>query len=216
MFLSRIGLDTSNRETLRILSSPQLTHGAVEQSFHGDRQRRLWRIDLLERKYFLLVLSESQPDFSGIVKQYGIPGAEPSWETKDYDRLLERIRPDHSWRFRLKANPVHSVKDRDTMSRGKVMAHVTSQQQKQWLVKRAQHCGFSLNPDAFDVIHTQWQKFNKEDGHEVTFRTATYEGILTVTNPDCFRESLITGIGRAKAYGCGLMTVISVGGGGDA
>jgi len=36
----------------------------------------------------------------------------------------------------------------------------------------------------------------------------TYEGILTVTDKERFRKTLIEGIGREKAYGMGLLTVV--------
>ena len=35
-----------------------------------------------------------------------------------------------------------------------------------------------------------------------------YEGILTVTDRDRFIGALTQGIGRAKAYGCGMLTII--------
>jgi CRISPR system Cascade subunit CasE len=37
---------------------------------------------------------------------------------------------------------------------------------------------------------------------------ATYEGMLRVTNKEIFYHTLTDGIGRKKAYGFGLMTVI--------
>jgi CRISPR system Cascade subunit CasE len=42
---------------------------------------------------------------------------------------------------------------------------------------------------------------------EVTFRTATYEGRLRVTDKALFTERLLQGIGPSKAYGCGLLTL---------
>lgn len=44
----------------------------------------------------------------------------------------------------------------------------------------------------------------------------TFEGVLTITEAELFRKALIDGIGRAKAYGCGLMTLARIGGAGDA
>ncbi|MFC6137800.1 type I-E CRISPR-associated protein Cas6/Cse3/CasE, partial [Streptomyces spororaveus] len=41
----------------------------------------------------------------------------------------------------------------------------------------------------------------------VTITTATYEGTLTVTDPFTLARTLLTGIGPAKAYGCGLLTL---------
>ena len=38
--------------------------------------------------------------------------------------------------------------------------------------------------------------------------SATYEGILTITDLEKFKASLINGIGKKKAYGCGFLTII--------
>lgn len=213
MYLSRIALDTNRRETMKALTSPQLLHGAVEQSFHGRRQRNLWRIDWLGGKCYLLVLSTDKPDLSSIAEQFGHPQTELPWETKIYDQLLARLQVGQAWRFRLRANPVHSSsKDKDAESgRGKVFAHVTQTQQKQWLLARAEANGFMLKEDAFDVVHTQWVKFHKgtDSGLEVTLHTSSFEGVLTIIDAERFRQALMGGIGRAKAYGCGLMTIAS-------
>lgn len=211
MYLSRIALNAKRRETMRALASPQLLHGAVEQSFNGDRRRNLWRIDWLGDTCYLLVLSVSPPDFANIDAQFGYQDSTRKWETKNYDLLIERLQPGQVWRFRLCANPVRSsFREKDeTSGRGRVFAHVTQEQQRQWLEARAGACGFSLKKDAFDVVHTQWFKFSKgtEGNRKVTLRTATFEGVLTICDLERFRQALLSGIGRAKAYGCGLLTV---------
>ena len=205
---------------MRALASPQLLHGAVGKSFHEDSQRNLWRIDWLGDICYLLVLSAARPDFAGIVAQFGHPDSAQNWETKAYDPLLARLQKGQVWRFRLCANPVRSsFREKDDASgRGKVFAHVTQDQQRQWLLARAEACGFSLEEDAFDVVHTQWFKFSKgTDGNrKVTLRTAAFEGILTIYDLERFKQTLLSGIGRAKAYGCGLLTVARHGGGYDA
>ena len=43
--------------------------------------------------------------------------------------------------------------------------------------------------------------------HPVTFSEIDYEGVLTVTDPEKLTAALFGGIGRARAYGCGLMLV---------
>ena len=47
----------------------------------------------------------------------------------------------------------------------------------------------------------------KHKEHRVTLGVATFEGVLEVTDPEALRRVLIYGIGRGKAYGCGLMTL---------
>jgi CRISPR system Cascade subunit CasE len=205
---------------MQSFTSPQLLHGAVEQSFEGCRRRNLWRIDWLGDLCYLLVLSDKEPDFTHIAEQFGYPDSEQLWETKNYDPLLERLQVGQVWRFRLRANPIRSSsrnKD-ETSGRGQVFAHVTQEQQKQWLLSRAEACGFALEDKTFSVVHTQWNKFRKgkDGGREVTLRTATFEGVLTISDLDSFKQSLLTGIGRAKAYGCGLLTIAHCGGGRNA
>ena len=53
------------------LANPQRFHGAVEQAFPGERRRRLWRLDPLGGKLYLMILSEDAPDLSGIAEQFG-------------------------------------------------------------------------------------------------------------------------------------------------
>lgn len=88
MFLSRVPLDLHKRATVIALANPQRFHGAVEQAFPGERRRRLWRLDPLGEKLYLMILSEDTPDLSAIEEQFG--AGEPG-ETKSYGPLLERI-----------------------------------------------------------------------------------------------------------------------------
>mgnify|MGYP001040309636 CR=1 FL=1 len=211
MYLSRVTLNAKKRETMQALVIPSLMHGAVEQSFDGPRQRNLWRVDWLKDQCYLLVVSPEKPDFTHLVHQFGHQEHAQGWETRDYNPLLNRIQEGDTWKFRLKANPVQSsASDKDpTTGRGKVHAHVTQEQQRAWLMKRAEKSGFSLHEDGFDVVHTQWEKFSKsrKGGKEITLRTATFEGALTITNTDDFTNTLKSGIGKAKSYGCGLLTI---------
>ncbi|HZJ03871.1 MAG TPA: type I-E CRISPR-associated protein Cas6/Cse3/CasE [Nocardioidaceae bacterium] len=62
--------------------------------------------------------------------------------------------------------------------------------------------------DTVRVTHRQRHSFSKSDaGKRVVLQTATFEGQLTVTNATALRASLLDGIGPAKAYGCGLLTL---------
>jgi CRISPR system Cascade subunit CasE len=195
---------------MRALAWPQLLHAAVEYSCPGKSgQRKLWRIDWLGEACYLLLLSPGRPDFTPIIENFGY--AEGRGESKDYSFLLDRLQRGQVWRFRLRANPVrYSAKDKDEPSdRGKVFAHVTSEQQRQWLLERAENSGFLLAADAFEVVHTEWKSFRKTPAskHEVKLRVATFEGVLTISDLELFKQALLSGIGRAKAYGCGLLTI---------
>lgn len=204
MYLSRVKLDITNRKTMMAMASPNLFHGAVEKAFSGERKRNLWRLDTLRGCPYLMILSPDQPDLSAIAAQFGFIAPEIDAETKDYQPLLDRIQKNSHWHFRLTANPVKSVANKE---RGEIHAHITPFYQKQWLLDRAEKHGFMLREDEFDVVHSQWYSFQKGKNKAVLY-AATYEGGLTVTDADLFRAVLTNGLGHGKAYGMGLLTIV--------
>lgn len=218
MYLSRIELNTRRKNTMVALSSLQKLHAAVESSFPSNTRveaRNLWRLDYLNNALYLIVLSSEKPDFTHIVEQFGWPASGQGWETKDYSQLLERIKTGQRWHFRLRANPVHSVKEaadattQEKAKRGKVYAHVTVAQQEKWLLDRAAKHGFSLQEGSFRVVQREVRRFQRQQ-KPVTLGIATFEGILKVSDENLFCHALTCGIGRAKAYGCGLLTIARV------
>ena len=206
MYLSRAELDPTRRSTMTALVSPQKFHGAVESSFAGERQRRLWRLDQLGEKLYLLLLSEEVPDLTGLCEQFGT-GAAP--ETRDYTPLMERVTPGSCWQFRLTANPTRSQRDpADPQARGVLKPCYIEAEQEAWLRAQAEKHGFLLPENGFVVTQKKTYHFRKNGTRPVTLLAVTYEGILQVTDPEAFRATLCEGLGRGKAYGLGLMTVI--------
>ena len=213
MYLSRIALNMRRKDTLEALTSPQRLHAAVESSFPPSpvgKGRNLWRLDRLANGTYLLVLSNRKPDFTHIVEQFGWPGAEQTWETRDYTDLMDRIRKGQLWQFRLRANPVHSVKQpegKGPNNRGKIYAHITAKQQEEWLIKRAEKYGFRVSESSFRVVQREVRRFRRHQG-AITLGIATFEGVLEVTDLALFLRTLTQGMGRAKAFGCGLLTIM--------
>ena len=210
MYLSRAELDQTRRSTMTALVSPQKFHGAVESSFSGERRRRLWRLDRLGEKLYLLILSEDVPDLTVLCEQFGT-GTPP--ETRSYDPLLERVTAGSCWQFRLTTNPTHRQKNPDAPTdRGILKPCYLEKEQEEWLRTQAEKHGFSLPEDSFVVTQKQTYHFRKNGSRPVTLLSVTYEGTLQVTEPEAFRALLCEGIGRGKAYGLGLMTIIRRGG----
>lgn len=206
MFLSRIPLDRYNRNTLRALNSPSMFHGAVESSFNGERKRNLWRIDLLNNQLYLLLLSDCEPELSELYSQFGTK--ELPFEIKSYDGLLDRIEKGTKWRFRLTANPTRSVFDPENGKRGKVVAPKTIELQKKWLIEKSEKNGFSVTENSFDIVNRKWFRFYKKGSKAISIISVTYEGVLEITDAELFKNALVNGIGRGKAYGMGLLTVM--------
>ena len=142
----------------------------------GGRRRRLWRLDTLNGKLYLLLLSEDVPDLTGLCAQFGT-GAAP--ETRTYEPLLERVTPGSCWQFRLTANPTRSQKNpADPLARGTLKPCYLEVEQEEWLLEQAEKHGFAIPEGAFRVTRKQTYHFAKEGRRPVTLLAVTYEGIL--------------------------------------
>lgn len=207
MYLSRVFLDTENRRTLQALENPEILHGMAEACFDGERERCLWRLDELNGQTVLLLLSREKPELQRLADQIGLP--EETGETKNYGPLLGKVLNGTVWNFRLAANPITHVPDAQG-GRGKVKAITIVAHQREWLMKQAKKNGFLVDPNQFDVIRSQWRVFRNK-GKTLTMLCAVFEGVLTVTDQEQFTKALENGIGRGKAYGMGLLTIVSHG-----
>lgn len=214
MYLSRVELNEYRRDTMRAMASPQVMHAAVMASFPAfdvnAGKRILWRTDRVGKALYLLVQSEQKPDFTHIVEQFGRPTSGQTWDTADYDSHLGRMVDGSVYRFRLRANPTYSVMEGG--KRGKVCHHVTAEQQLNWLLERSEKCGFSLGPEdglGAEIVQREIKRFPR-NGRTVTLSVVTFEGILKVTDSELFKQAMVSGVGRAKAYGCGLLTTTSI------
>ena len=97
--------------------------------------------------------------------------------------------------------------------RGHVKAHTSVHFQEEWLLKRAEKHGFELLPENFQVWQSDWKIFEKgteQKKNQVCIKGVTYEGMIRVTDEELFKELLVSGIGRGKAYGMGLFTIVHI------
>ena len=208
--MSRVRLNTENRATQMAMVSPNKFHGAVEGCFEKEEQRKrnLWRIDSLHGQQYLMIVSRERPALDRIREQFGY--CDDADEIKNYDVLLNSIEESSVWHFRLTANPTHSVKQEGT-TRGKVTAHVSERYEMEWLEQKARQNGFSVLTEGSCVAGSDWKIFRKEGrGPRVRLKEVIYEGILRVEDVDLFRNALVNGIGRGKAYGMGMITIMRI------
>lgn len=77
-----------------------------------------------------------------------------------------------------------------------------------WLAdeQRLARWGFTLD-SLPDVERYTQHKVAGKHGRPVQFSTADLQGLLTVSDPDRFLATLYSGIGRSKAFGCGLLLI---------
>ena len=210
MYISRVEIDYSNRRNLKILSSLKAYHSWVEEAFPDEfksqtRSRKLWRIDRIGDKTYLLVVSQSKPDHK-ILEKYGVKG---SSATKDYDPFLKSLKDGQKARFKIVLNPTVSIKEeKESTKRGKVIPLKSSDFAK-YLLDRSEKNGFYLSEEDFKITERKLVRFkHTPKSKKINLDRVTYEGILTIKDRDLLVRSLSKGIGKKKAYGFGLLTLI--------
>lgn len=220
MYLTRFRINPARRGARKLLGSPHAMHAAVRAGFESTEAyeqsgaRTLWRLDsAAPAAVTLYVVSPGQPDLTHLVEQAGWPTT-TTWETRAYSQLLDMLEDKQRWAFRLTANPVHSGRHTQDSKQTQRYGYLREAEQTQWLIDRAQRHGFTVHaqPDGTPnlKLHRRPTLTFKRGQGTVTLATATFDGILEVAEVEAFRAALTGGIGHAKAYGCGLLTLAPV------
>ncbi|MBB5874341.1 CRISPR system Cascade subunit CasE [Allocatelliglobosispora scoriae] len=220
VYLTRFRINTARRGARKLLGSPHTMHAAVRAAFANPEDheregtRTLWRLDApAPATVHLYVVSPGKPDLTHLVEQAGWPTTD-TWDTRDYDGLLGSLRNGQRWAFRLTANPVHNGRLTKDAKETQRFGYLREAEQADWLVNRAARHGFTV-ADQDDggpnlMLHRRQNVTFRRGNGSVTLVTATYDGILDITDVEAFRRTLTGGLGHAKAYGCGLLTLAPV------
>jgi CRISPR system Cascade subunit CasE len=215
MHLTRFDINAARRAARNLLASPQRIHAAVLSGFPPGKEkaedgRVLWRLDQNQHQVTLYIVSPHKPDLTHLVESVGWPSSQ-GWETRAYTPLLAALKEGDQWAFRLTANPTIYKRVNADSTKTQRLGHVTVSQQTNWLLSRTERYGFTVplgvgdEPDV--AIRRRGTTSFVRQGGTVTLRTAVFEGRLRVSDPETLRETLVRGIGPAKGYGCGLLTL---------
>lgn len=110
------------------------------------------------------------------------------------------------YRFKVIVNPTR----RDSASR-KLVAVRERDEVRQWFAERATNSwGFEVPSEQLQVDTIDVLKFRDKQQRQVTIGQAHVQGFLRITDRAQFVKSFTHGIGRARAYGCGLLQIVPV------
>jgi CRISPR system Cascade subunit CasE len=180
---------------------------ALPSSDEGGSGRALFRLDAdrATQRTFLLVQSQKLPNWEKLEPSYV---ARPA-ECKQYAPEVVR---NQRLRFRLRANPTAKRKRSIPVdaaagraSVGKRVGLLREEDQLAWLRRKAEGCGFTVN--SADVVPEGRVVSHRAGGPSVTHWAARFDGLLTVTDPPLFVRSIEAGIGAAKGFGFGLLSI---------
>ena len=193
MFLSRMALDMSHEDTQSVVRSFQLQKEMVFTAFPPSSGRILWRIDSIEGRLWIVMLSRLRPDLTFFHQQCGYQGVFPSWDILDYDDILNHVdvrKPQH---FELCACPFPTV----SMPKNE---YQDLRYIRAWFENTGKHSGFELA--SIESITSCWKAVNQK------YTLFTWlKGQLWITDTETFAASCYNGIGENLDFGSGLLTI---------
>lgn len=193
MFLTHMALDINRRETQELLKSQALLCLTVRAAFAGGNLVPLFRVDQIGSRQWLVILSRLRPSLYVAHERYGYLGVFPSWETFDYDDVIEDATEGSIWRFELNASPMGLCPVADERLLDETWLN-------RWLRESAVPNGFEVRSQ-----HLMDRGWLEVDGKFLHY--ARWRGSLRVTDTQMFEAVSMRGLGVGQRWGEGLMTL---------
>lgn len=234
MYLSKLSINVYSREFRRDHADIRQMHRTVMSGYPdlADKEvpaRRaqgvLWRLDGVRGGFIQYVQSNVEPDWSRLPAGYLSGPA----QVRSLQPVLDAIAPGRRFAFRLVANPTRAIPRRDQdkqeqeddtepkrRTQNMKVALRDPIKQVDWLIRKGGQHGFVIpatgagQPDVTtspcpDMIGQKEKPKNNKD--RITVVPVRFEGFLVVTDAAAFADAVRNGIGRGKAYGCGLISL---------
>ena len=208
MYLSKLILNPLNRAARRDLSNPYELHRSLMRAFPNplpDRERVLFRIESAAASRsnhpHILVQSIALPNWEALTLMRTYLLTAP--DIKDISSLS--FQTHQALYFRLRANPSR----RDSQSRKRIGVY-DDQSRRQWMERKGKEHGFQIASEAMMIRPVSIRSFYRTVGEtrqRITLNAVDFEGLLIVEDPSKFLTSLKEGIGSAKGFGFGLLSL---------
>lgn len=199
MYLSEVKLDLFDRGSMKTLADIYRTHQLVMAGFRTSSRQEscvLYRVEHSIRNEkalaTILVQSTTEPNWSGL------ESTTLHVQTKEFNPGFST---NQRLRFRLLINPV-------VTRNGKRWGLIRDEALHDWLKKRENSIGVHF--ESFTVIDEGYFSGNKQQNgkqSKIIIKKARFEGILRTVESDALYTAVKVGIGPAKAFGCGLLSL---------
>jgi CRISPR system Cascade subunit CasE len=229
MLLSKLIPNLRSRDVQRDVGNAHAMHqrvlsGFPDQGLDGHAREEfgiLYRVDRTSEGVSVLVQSHVSPTWERLPSDYLAATFEPNPATRSLEPLLGTLHQGQVLRFRVRANPTRRLPPENGKKRGGRVELIGDERLITWLLRKSSGAGFDLSPRSLEsddlgvaakyaVRITEEPKVRaRRAGAVMTFGSVLFDGRLVVTEPGLFVETLKRGIGTAKAYGFGLVSVAS-------
>lgn len=207
LWLTQIVLNSRHPVVQKALSDARIMHShvmALVTSTRGAQPRLeagvLYRIENSRSGPLLLVQTRPKPEVSELSEELG------QAEVRDITPLLETLTPGAVLRYRITASPTRRIvaKDAQRGDRGAITP-LWGVEAEEWWTRRASGAGLDIRTVISEHIGTIHGE--KRKGSIVHHAAMRFSGVGVVTDAQRLVEALRGGIGRGKAYGCGLLSL---------
>ncbi|WP_424923353.1 type I-E CRISPR-associated protein Cas6/Cse3/CasE [Actinocrispum wychmicini] len=215
MYLTKLTINPHSRAFRRDTANIHDMHRTIMSAYPDSPDRAtyrhtngvLWRIDPTHDAFLQYIQSHTQPTWDQLPEGHLLKPA----EVRPLQPVLDSITAGRRYAFRLLANPTRCIRTDDNPEHRKRVPHRLPAKQIEWLINKGEQHGFVIptsrtgGPDVAPAPAPTLR--GKKQNHNITIEPVRFDGHLVVTNPRTFTHAILNGIGRAKSYGCGLLTL---------
>lgn len=202
MYLSSLEIDVSDQRGRTWVANPYRVHqrllmGVPDELAYAEGERLLFRIEDDRRPPRILVQTPVSADWGTGFADHPVLIAA---QEKQFD---PEFSPGQRLRFMLRANPIKRSKET-----GDRLGLLREEEQLDWLSRKGEVGGFRVL--ACNVLARGLRKSRRnpaKDKSRQTHLCVDFEGLLQVTDPDALGAAVRDGIGPAKAFGFGLLSL---------
>jgi len=200
LWLSRLRLNARHPEVSKALRDAQALHALTMRCLPPDVGRA--EADLLHHADLasatLLVQSTVRP-------QWPATGAFDA-QAKEITPFVQRLGPGDVLRFAVRAVPMRrrspTLRDGSATQSPGEHALRTDVERLAWLEQRLGTAAMLHGPTH---INAEPARFGYRRGNRFVHRPIFFAGIIEVSDAEALRELIVTGIGRVKSYGNGIL-----------
>jgi CRISPR system Cascade subunit CasE len=208
-YLSLLHLDADDPQVRVDMRDVSELHRSIMSAFAdmgGSGRARadlgiLYRQASEDDELTLMVQSQVRPRWDDLPRGYVSRPA----EIRPLEPLLDRLIPGSVWQFRLTANA--------TVARQGARHGLTRERDLiTWLLERHKQLGARLDTNGTPTFSARdlGDVRGRRGPNRITVRQASFDGVLQAADAAALKRALLDGVGRARAYGCGLLSLAPV------
>lgn len=232
IYLSRLALNPGNSQVRAELARPYEMHRTLSRAFppdtfcrerdNGESAGVLFRVDEKPRENIIVVLVQSKiaPDWSFLNDVKDVRGHAYLLHPPESKPLGLKLAAGQTLAFRLRANPTRRLGKAAGNDKSKRVGIYKEEEQRKWLREKLEGNEHRQSTGGFHLLDAQISREEKfenpnainraEQSHDLKLFAVQFDGVLKVIDKDRAIGTIERGIGSAKGFGFGLLSIAPI------